>query len=74
MMRDISEHACLEVKIRVSGSQIWLQQRTAKISAGTTPTYSKGYVTLLVSKSYVTLLVSKGYVTLLVSKGYVMLF
>ena len=36
-MRDISKHACLEVKTRVSGSQIWLQKRIAKLLAGSVP-------------------------------------
>ena len=31
------KHACLEVKTRVSGSQIWLQERIAEILAGSVP-------------------------------------
>ena len=36
-MRDISKYACLEVKTRVSGSQIWLQESIAEILADSVP-------------------------------------
>ena len=37
IMRDISKHACLKVKTRVSGSKIWLQERIAEILVGSVP-------------------------------------
>ena len=50
MMRDISKHACLEVKTRVSGSQIWLQERIAEILAGSVPVIFSSLVNL--SRNY----------------------
>ena len=37
MMRDMSKHACQEVKTRLSGSQIWLQEKIAEILEGSVP-------------------------------------
>ena len=44
-VRDIRKHACLEVKTRVSGSQIWLQESTAEILTGSIPFIFSSLVT-----------------------------